>query len=85
MTIGRADGYLPPELTKVRSIRIGDDVVIFPGAKIAATGDFVIGNGTVVGANAVLTESTGEWEIWAGNPAKMIGYRPRQPDDTLRQ
>ena len=30
-----------------------------------------IGKGTVVGANAVLTCSTGENEIWAGNPAKM--------------
>jgi len=28
-----------------------------------------------VGANAVLLESTGEWEIWAGVPAVRVGER----------
>jgi len=31
--------------------------------------------GTVVGANAVLLQSTGENEIWAGVPARCIGQR----------
>jgi serine O-acetyltransferase len=41
-----------------------------------------VGRGTVVGANAVLARSTGEWEIWAGSPAKCVGTRPI-PDAAL--
>jgi serine O-acetyltransferase len=37
--------------------------------------ELVVGKGTVVGANAVLTQSTGEYEIWAGIPASKIGAR----------
>jgi len=36
-----------------------------------------VARGTVVGANAVLLESTGEEEIWAGVPAKRVGFRDR--------
>ena len=35
----------------------------------------IVGKGTIVGANSVLTKSTGENEIWAGVPAKRIGFR----------
>lgn len=34
-----------------------------------------MGAGTVVGANAVLTCSTGPNEIWAGVPARLVGRR----------
>jgi serine O-acetyltransferase len=34
-----------------------------------------VGRGTVLGANAVLLESTGEGEVWAGLPAKKAGPR----------
>jgi serine O-acetyltransferase len=34
-----------------------------------------VGRGSVVGANAVLLESTGENEIWAGVPARRVGTR----------
>jgi serine O-acetyltransferase len=34
-----------------------------------------IGAGSVIGANAVLLESTGENEIWVGIPAKKKGMR----------
>ncbi|MCX5907521.1 MAG: hypothetical protein NTY64_10120 [Deltaproteobacteria bacterium] len=33
--------------------------------------------GSVVGANAVLLQSTGENEIWAGVPAVLVGKRPQ--------
>jgi serine O-acetyltransferase len=36
-----------------------------------------VGRGTMVGANAVLLESTGEDEIWAGIPARCVGKRAR--------
>ena len=31
--------------------------------------------GSVIGANAVLLQSTGQNEIWAGVPARLIGKR----------
>ena len=33
----------------------------------------------MVGSNALLLESTGEWEIWGGVPARKISDRER-PD-----
>ena len=27
--------------------------------------------------DAVLLTSTGEWEIWAGSPARLVGHRDR--------
>ncbi len=37
--------------------------------------DLTIGAGTVIGANAVLTSSTGPGEIWAGSPARKVADR----------
>lgn len=34
-----------------------------------------IGNGTVIGARSVLHSSTGDWEVWGGNPA---AYRKKR-------
>lgn len=34
-----------------------------------------IGRGAVIGAGAVLTKNVKPYEIWAGNPAKLIGAR----------
>lgn len=56
-------------------IDIQDEVVLSAGCKVLSKGNLVIGRGTIVGANAVLTQSTGENEIWAGIPAKLIGKR----------
>ena len=44
---------------------IGMNAVILPGVTIR--------KGTIVGAGAVVTKSTGEYEIVAGVPAKKIG------------
>jgi len=55
---------------------ICDDAILCPGSKILfGESELVVGKGTVVGANAVLTQSTGEYEIWAGIPASKIGAR----------
>lgn len=55
---------------------IMDEVIICTGAKILFSSEkLIVGKGTVIGANAVLTQSTGEYEIWAGVPAKKIGTR----------
>jgi serine O-acetyltransferase len=76
VTLGRADIYKPASESRFESIVIEDDVILSPGCKVLCKeGILRVGRGTVVGANAVLLESTGEWEIWAGMPAKCVGKR----------
>ncbi len=55
---------------------IEDDVILCAGCKVLfGKEQLVVGRGTVVGANSVLLQSTGEYEIWAGIPAKKVGVR----------
>jgi serine O-acetyltransferase len=55
---------------------VEDDVILAPGAKVLARqGVLTVGRGSVVGANAVLLESTRPGEIWAGVPARCVGRR----------
>ncbi len=78
VTLGRADVYRPAGQSKFAGIVVEEDVILGAGAKVLCDeGILRIGRGTVVGANAVLTESTGEDEIWAGIPAKKVGMRER--------
>lgn len=77
VTLGRADIYLPSDASKFEGIDIGNDVILCPGCKVLCKeGTLRVGDGTVVGANAVLLQSTGENEIWVGSPAQCIGKRP---------
>lgn len=74
--LGRADIYRPIAQSRFEGILIEDDVILAPGAKVLCKeGILRVGRGTVVGANAVLLQSTGEWEIWAGVPARCVGRR----------
>jgi serine O-acetyltransferase len=76
VTLGRADIHLPMERSNFESIVIEDDVILAPGAKVLCKeGTLRVRRGTVVGANAVLLQSTGENEIWAGVPARCVGQR----------
>lgn len=76
VTVGRADIYRPIEESRFEGIVIEDDVILCPGARILCKeGILRVGRGTVVGANAVLLNSTGEGEIWAGIPARKVGVR----------
>lgn len=76
VTIGRADIYQAIEDSRFESVVIEDDVILSPGSKVLCKeGVLRVGRGSVIGANAVLLESTGEREIWAGIPAKCIGVR----------
>ena len=78
VTIGRADAHVPEQLSAMDWIEIGDDVVLFPGAKVlGGRGVTRIGNGTIIAANAVVITSTGENEIWGGVPARRIGLRDK--------
>jgi serine O-acetyltransferase len=89
VTLGRADVWEPEVPGDHPLIVVGDDVWLGVGAVVLATAakPVTIGRGTVVGANAVLTRSTGEWEIWAGAPARRIGSREdrRPPVIDLRE
>lgn len=60
---------------------IGNDVWIGAGATILA--GRTIGNGSIVGAGSVLTKDIGDYEIWAGNPAKFI--KKRFPDEIIEK
>lgn len=76
VTIGRADAYTHGSRSMMKSIVIGDDAVICPGAVIlGGPGVTSVGKGTVIAANAVLTVSTGEHEIWGGIPARKLSNR----------
>jgi serine O-acetyltransferase len=76
VTIGRADIHLPIGQSSFEGVVIEDDVILAPGCKVLCkNGVLFVRRGTVVGANAVLLESTGESEIWAGIPAKCVGMR----------
>jgi serine O-acetyltransferase len=76
VTLGRADIHRPITQSLFKGILIEDDVILCPGSKILCKeGILRVGRGSVVGANAVLLESTGENEIWAGIPARRVGFR----------
>lgn len=76
VTLGRADVYRSLEDTKMEGILIKKGAIIGAGAKVLCKeGTLVVGENTVIGANAVLFDSTGDNEVWAGNPAKKIGMR----------
>jgi len=82
VVIGRADSWIPPDRVAHLGGRvvIGDDVTVGAGAKVlyASGQELVVAEGTIVGANAVLRESTGPYEIWAGIPARRVGLRDRE-------
>lgn len=76
VTLGRADIHRPMEQSRFEGIVIEDDVILAPGCKVLCKeGVLTVGRGTVVGANAVLLQSTGKNEIWAGAPARCVGRR----------
>ena len=54
---------------------IGNDVWI--GAHVTILSGVTIADGAVIAGNATVTRSVGPYEIWGGNPARLI--RPRFP------
>ena len=79
VTCGRGDLYNIDKRVKKPSfvnIILEDGAILCVGAKIICNrGKLIVGKNTIVGANAVLTKSTGEDEVWGGVPAKLIKKR----------
>lgn len=76
VTIGRADIENDFSKSKMKWIKIERGAIICAGAKVLCKEkEMVIGKNSIVAANAVLLNSIGENEIWAGVPAKKIGIR----------
>ena len=79
VTLGRADIHRPMSESLFEGIVIEDEVILCPGAKILCKeGLLRVRRGSVIGANAVLLQSTSENEIWAGVPARCTGQRDGQ-------
>ncbi len=62
-----------------KKITIGHDVWI--GHSVLIKQGLNIGTGAVIGMGSVVTKDVPPYEIWAGNPAKMI--KKRFDDDTI--
>ena len=56
-----------------KPIKIGNDVWL--GCNVIVLKGVEIGSGSIVAAGAVVTKTIGEYEIWAGVPAKKLGIR----------
>lgn len=56
---------------------VEDNAILCAGAKILFKDNEVltIGRGSIVAANAVLTQSTGPNEVWGGIPARKLSLR----------
>ncbi len=65
--------FYPHEFVPTRKTSIGNDVWIGYGAIIKS--GINIGTGAVIGTGSVVTKDIPPYEIWAGNPAKLIRSR----------
>ncbi len=61
------------------TITVGPDVFI--GVRALIMPGVTLGQGAIIGGGAVVTKDVPAWEIWGGNPAKLIKKRkhPRSP------
>lgn len=76
VTIGGADPTLVHSESSWQGVVIEDDAILCVGAKIlAGREELRVGRGTIVAANAVLLQSTGEYEVWGGVPARRLAAR----------
>ena len=68
--------YNPYKTTTIgNDVWIGNNVLVKAGVKIS--------DGAVIGMGSVVTKDVGPYEIWAGNPAKLI--KKRFDDETIEK
>lgn len=72
---------VPNHFEAHRPTSIGNDVWI--GTHVLIKAGITIADGAIIGMGSVVTKNVGEYEIWAGNPAKLI--RKRFSDDTIER
>lgn len=65
-------GFDPNSLPKASKLYVGKAAWIGADAIVLSSVDN-IGQNAIIGSGAVLTKNVPDFEIWAGNPAKMIG------------
>ena len=59
--------------SEFEGIVLKEGCVLCVGVKVICNrGKLVVGRNTIIAANSVLTKSTGNNEIWAGIPARLI-------------
>ena len=76
VTIGRGDIFNDEPADDFKGFIIKKGAILCAGSKVLCThGKRIIGEGSVVGANSVVTEDVPDNAIVAGIPAKVIGYR----------
>lgn len=69
----KRENLIKYQRSTIKSVNIGFDVWIGSGAKILA--GVSIGNGAVIGANAVVTHDIPDFAIAVGCPARVVKYR----------
>lgn len=76
VVLGRADIHLAADISKFEKIIIENDVILAAGSKVLGkVGEMRVAERTVLGANAVLLESSFLGGTWAGIPTHRIGDR----------
>ena len=60
---------------------IGSDVWI--GNRVMIKAGVTIGDGAVIGMGSIVTKDIGSYEVWAGNPARLI--KKRFDDETIQK
>lgn len=78
VTIGRGDVDHSRCANDFDGFLIKEGAILCAGCSIISShGKLVVGRGTIIGANSVLTCSTGDYEVWVGIPARKIKDRPQ--------
>lgn len=76
VVLGRADIHLAADISKFEKIIIENNVILAAGSKVLGkVGEMRVAERTVLGANAVLLESSSLGGTWAGIPTRRIGDR----------
>lgn len=73
--------FCPHDYVGFKKTTIGNDVWI--GDHVLIKAGITIANGAVLGMGSVVTKDVGPYEIWAGNPAKLI--RKRFAEDIIEE
>ena len=69
VTVGRADVHI--KSLDMKGFHLKKGAILGAGSKVLNTkGILTVGENTIIAANPVLLNSTGDNEIWAGIPAK---------------